>query len=154
MPASSTERLFSMRTRLRRASNCSERLRTKRGKPLGAGNQLGQVRHHLAAVAHAQRERRRAREELAQLGARARVEQDRLGPAAAGAQHVAVAEAAARREALKVLQADAALEQVAHVHVDGGEAGAVEGGRHLELPVDALLAQDRDARSRARRSWR
>ena len=30
--------------------------------------------------------------------------------------------------------------------VDGFEAGALEGGRHFQLAVHALLAQDRDAR--------
>ena len=35
------------------------------------------------------------------------------------------------------------------MHVDGLEAGAVECGRHLDLAVDALLAQDRDAGSGA-----
>ena len=33
--------------------------------------------------------------------------------------------------------------------VDGVEAGAIERRRHLDLAVDALLAQDRDARARA-----
>ena len=42
-----------------------------------------------------------------------------------------------------------ARERVAHVHVDGVEAGAIERRRHLDLAVDALLAQDRDARARA-----
>ena len=35
------------------------------------------------------------------------------------------------------------------MHVDGFEPGAIEGGRHLDLPVHPLLAQDRDARARA-----
>ncbi len=30
------------------------------------------------------------------------------------------------------------------MHVDGGEAGAIEGRAHLHLTVDALLAQDGD----------
>ena len=68
------------------------------------------------------------------------------GPAAAGAEHVAVAEAAAGGEALEVVERDAAGDQVAHVHVERLEAGAVERGRHLDLAVDALLAQDRDLR--------
>ena len=40
------------------------------------------------------------------------------------------------------------------MHVDRGEAGAVERRRHLDLAVDALLAQDRDARARAARDER
>ena len=35
------------------------------------------------------------------------------------------------------------------MHVDSFEARAREGGGHLDLAVDALLAQDRDARARA-----
>ena len=81
--------------------------------------------------------------------ARARAEEDRLGPALAGAQHVAVGEAAAGGEAAEARELDAAGEDVAHVHVDRLEAGAVERRRHLDLTVDALLAQDGDARPRA-----
>ena len=36
------------------------------------------------------------------------------------------------------------------MHVDGVEAGAVERRRHLDLAVDALLAQDRDPRAARR----
>ena len=39
----------------------------------------------------------------------------------------------------------AAGEEVAHVDIDGGEAGAVEGIGHLVLAVDALFAEDGDA---------
>ena len=35
------------------------------------------------------------------------------------------------------------------MHVDRPEAGAIEGGRHLHLPVHALLAQHRHLRPRA-----
>ena len=38
---------------------------------------------------------------------------------------------------------------IAHVYIDCREAGAVEGRRHLHLAVDALLAQDRYARTMA-----
>jgi hypothetical protein len=38
----------------------------------------------------------------------------------------------------------AAGDDVGHVHVDAVEAGAVEGGGHLQLAVDALLAQHRE----------
>ena len=33
------------------------------------------------------------------------------------------------------------------MHVDRGEAGAVEGGGHFDLAVDALLAENGDARA-------
>src|SRR5690606_13538910 len=110
----------------------------------GARDDLAQLRHHLATVAHAKRERRGAREELAELVAQGRAFQDRRGPAAAGAQHVAVAEAAAGDEAVEAIERGAPGDEVAHVHVDRGKAGAVEADRHLDLAVDALLAQDRD----------
>ena len=116
----------------------------------GAGNDLVQVAHHLAAVAHAQREGIGAREERCELVAGARVEQDRLGPAFARTQHVAVGKPAARDDALESGQRAAARDDVAHVHVVGVEAGTVERCRHLDMPVDALLAQDRD-RADARR---
>src|SRR5262249_40503110 len=61
------------------------------------------------------------------------------------------AEAAAGRQTLKAREVEAPLEQIAHVHVGRREAGAVEGGGHLELTVHALLTQDRDAWPRAPR---
>ena len=105
MPAKNSDGDRPISTSARRASNCSERLRTKRGQCARPGNDLVQVAHHLAAVAHAERERVAAREERRELVARARVEQDRLGPALARAEHVAVGEAAARREALEIRRA-------------------------------------------------
>ncbi len=111
---------------------------------LRAGDQRAQIAHHLAAVADPEREGIAAPEERFELVARARVEQDGLGPALARAQHIAVGEAAAGREALEVLQAHAPGDDVAHVHVDRLEAGAVERRGHLDLAVDTLLAQDRD----------
>jgi hypothetical protein len=72
-----------------------------------------------------------------------------LRPAEAGAEHVAVGEAAAGDQALEILEADAAGQNVAHMHVDRSEAGAVEGGGHFVMAVDALLAQDGDARPAA-----
>ncbi len=83
--------------------------------------------------------------------AHARVEEDRLGPALARAQHVAVAESAAGDESVIAVESRAPVDEVRHVHVDGRESGAVEGRRHLDLAVDALLAQDRDPRPPARR---
>ena len=64
---------------------------------LRPGNQLAQQRQHLAAVAHAQREGVAAREELRERGARCLVEQDRLRPAAARTEHVAVGKTRRRR---------------------------------------------------------
>nr|GFD52047.1 hypothetical protein [Tanacetum cinerariifolium] len=61
---------------------------------LAARNQLVQVGHHLAAVAHAQREAVGALEEALKGITGAAVEQGRFGPAFTGAQHVAVGEAA------------------------------------------------------------
>ena len=86
-------------TSARRASNCSLRLRTKRGQALGAGDELLEVRHHLAAVADAEREGVGAREERRERVARARVEAGSTSPSPRRAEHVAVREAAARREA-------------------------------------------------------
>ena len=48
----------------------------------------------------------------------------------------------------------ATFEQIGHVHVVRGEAGAMERRRHLDVTVDALLAQDRDLRPRALRDVR
>src|SRR5207342_3247045 len=69
--------------------------------------------------------------------------EDRSGPATAGTQHVAVTEATAGDEAGEILQPRAPGDQVAHVHVERIETGAVERHRGLDLAVDALLAQDR-----------
>src|SRR5690606_35446034 len=77
------------------------------------------------------------------------VEQDRLGPAFAGTQHVTVGEATTGDQITEVGQIDAATEDVAPVHVDGGEAGAGEGCGHFHLTVDALLAQDGYRRTHA-----
>jgi hypothetical protein len=66
----------------------------------------------------------------------------RARPADAGAQRVAVAEAAAGHHALEVVQPRTAGLQVGHVHVEGLEAGLGEGVGHLHMRVDALLAQD------------
>ena len=146
MPAKKREGLGATSTSARRPSNCSERLRSKRGQAPGARDQLLQRRQHLAAVAHAEREGLGPREEARERVARARVEEDRLRPALARAEHVAVGEAAAGDEPAEAGEVEAALDHVGHVDVDALEAGAVEGRRHLDLAVHALLAQDRDAR--------
>ena len=69
---------------------------------IAAGDDFAQVGEHLAAIANAERERRRAREKRREFLARARaVEQDRFGPALPGAEHVAVREAAAGDQGLE-----------------------------------------------------
>ena len=110
---------------------------------LGAGDQILQVGQHLAAVTDPQREGVLAEEEAVEGVAQARVIENALGPALAGAQHVAVGEAAAGHQTFHVVQTHAAGEQVAHVHVHGAEPGAVEGGGHFHVTVNTLLAQDR-----------
>ena len=127
----------------KRPSNCSPRLRTKRGQCGGAGNDFLERREHLAAVAHAEREGVLAVEEPLELLARASVVEDGLGPALARAQHVAVGESAAGHQAAEIFELHATREHVAHVHVVRFEADALEHGRHLDLAVDALLAQHR-----------
>ncbi|GJC81968.1 hypothetical protein ColLi_04805 [Colletotrichum liriopes] len=117
----------------------------ERGPVLGAGDQLLEARDHLATVADAQRERVGALEEVFKLLARVLVLEDGLRPADAGAEDVAVREAAARRDAHKVRERPAG-EDVRHVHVDGVEAGRLEGEGHLAVAVDAHLAEDGDAR--------
>ena len=63
---------------------------------------FGKVAHHLAAVAHAQAQcvgaGEKGGEHIAQLG----VEQNGFCPALARAQHITVAEPAARRQHLKI----------------------------------------------------
>ena len=154
IPASRTDGLGSTRTSATRASYCSETLRTNRGQCDAPGMMSCRFDEHLAAIADAERERVGPREERGELIARARVEQDGLGPALAGAEHVAVREPAARRQPLERGEIDAAGQHVAHVHVERVEPGARERRRHLVLAVDALLAQHGDARPRARRDER
>ena len=73
------------------------------------------------------------------------VEQDALGPAFAGAQHIAVGKTATGHQAPEIPEIEAPRIQVAHMHIDGAEAGPVEGGGHLNVAVHALLAQYRAA---------
>ena len=89
-----------IRTCTVRASNRSERLPTKRGPAFCAGHERLQFGEHLAAVADAEGERvagEEGREGIAQAG----LEEDRLRPAAAAAEHVAVGEAAAGGQRLE-----------------------------------------------------
>src|SRR5439155_3988206 len=72
-------------------------------------------------------------------------EEDRTCPAAPCAEHVAVGETAAENDALEAGERSLAGEEIGHVDVDRLEARAIERGRHLDLAVHALLAQDGDA---------
>ena len=119
------------------------------GPGVGAGDDGFQVAHHLAAVADAEAEAVRAVEEARELFRQAGVEQNRFRPAFARAQHVAVREAAHGDDALEVVQFHAARNQVAHVHVDSGKTCLVHHVGRLDVRVDALLAQDGDARTHA-----
>src|SRR5262249_39760062 len=113
---------------------------------IGAWNQLAQGREHLATVADAERERVGAREELREHRACALVIEDRLGPTFARAEHVAVREPAARDPAAITVEAGAARQDVAHVHVVRLEPRAIERRGHLALTVHALLSQHGDFR--------
>ena len=90
----------------------------------GTRNELLECREHLAAVAHAQGERRVALEEGPELVARKGIEQDRFRPAFAGAEHIAIGEAAASDEAVEPPEPRAPLEDVGHVHIVGIESRA------------------------------
>ena len=107
-----------------------------------------ELREHLAAVAHAEREGVLAVEERLEHGLQPAVEEDGARPARTRAEDVAVAEAAARDEALEVGEVHAAREKVRHVDVHALEPRERERRAHLDVSVDALLAQDRDARLR------
>ena len=120
----------------------------------GARDQVAQMAHHLAAVADAQTEGVLAVEERAEHLDHAVVVKDGLGPAAAGAEHVAVGEAAAAGKARELGEVGAAREEVRHVNVIGVEAGARERSGHFRLGVDALFAQDGDLRTHAREDHR
>ena len=149
MPLKKIDADGSTSTSATRPSNCSERLRTNRGQcsvPGISDLSVDSIWQPLQMPSvNVSGRSKNAGELLAQLG----IEQDRLGPALAGAEDVAVREAAAGHHAAEVLQVHAAGDQVGHVHVERLEPGAVERRRHLHLAVDALLAQDRDPRSHA-----
>ena len=104
-----------------------------------------EFREHLTPVADAERQCI-AGEEPGEGVAQARLEQDRLRPAATPAEHVTVGEAPARGQRLEAGKLLRIREEVRHVHVDSLETGAIERRGHLDLAVDALLAQDRNTR--------
>ena len=110
---------------------------------IGAGNELAQRGHHLTAIAHTERERVGSSKERCEFLAQTRVEQNRFRPALTRSEHIAIREAAADDEALIVVQARPLSEQVGHVDIEGGKAGAIETSRHLDVAVHTLLAEDR-----------
>ena len=123
MPVKKIDGLSSTSTSDSRASNCSLRLRVNFGQACAPG-MIGasaaiiwQPLHTPSAKVSVRRE------EGGELLGQRRVEQDRARPALAGAERVAVAEAAAGDEALELVEPRAAGLQVAHVHVEGVEAG-------------------------------
>src|SRR6185312_7569660 len=95
------------------------------------------------------RELRLVGEERLELRTQHVVVEDRRGPAATGAEHIAIEESATDGKAAKISQLHSAAGEIGHVHVDRLETGARERGGHLDLAVDTLLAQNRHARPRA-----
>ena len=112
------------------------------------GDELAKIAHHLAAIADAQREGVASREKRRELIARPRVEQDRLRPSFARPQHIAIRKSTAGHDARISVESGATADDVAHVHVEGGESGAIERGGDFDLAVDTLLAQHRKLRPR------
>ena len=115
----------------------------------GAGNAVGEMGQHLAAVAHAEREGVGALEEGFEACPRALIELNGAGPTTTGAEHVTLGKATTGGQPLHVLQCVTAGNDVGHMHIDGSEAGAVKGRRHFHMAIHTLLAQDGDARSQA-----
>ena len=101
-----------------------------------------QGRQHLAAVADPERKAVVTREELAEHLSQAGVIKHGLRPALPCAQHVAIGKTAAGHHAPEIGQCHMAGQQIAHVDIHRGKAGTMEGRGHLDMPVDALLAQD------------
>ena len=137
-----------------RASNCSERLRTKCGQCAAPGMSsrrlliIWQPLHTPSANVSP-----RAKNAANSSRARAlnRIDFAQPSPAPSTSPYEKPPQATKPRE---VGERAPPGEDVAHVHVERVEAGAVERRRHLDLAVDALLAQDRDRRPRAGRDER
>ena len=70
----------------------------------GTGDQFAEVGEHLATVANSQAEGIAAFKKRSKLFAQAGVEKNRLGPALPGTEDIAVGEATAGRQALKIRQ--------------------------------------------------
>ena len=124
MPASSTELELGTCASTSRASYCSERLRTNRGQSAAPGMSS------LSAASiwqplHTPRVNVASRSKKALNSSRAKgIEQDRFRPAFAGAEHIAIGEAAAGDEAVEPPEPRAPLEDVGHVHIVGIESRA------------------------------
>ncbi len=131
------------------------RMVTYKTRPqFAARDQLAQIRHHLATVAHAQRQRLRTMEEGFEFVAHPMVKQNGFRPAFTRPQHVAVGKAAASHQRMEVAQTDTTAQQVAHMDVNRVKARTMERRRHLHVRVHPLLAQYSDFRSCACRNVR
>ena len=119
-----------------------------------AGDDALERSEHLTAVADAECEAVLAGEESLELLAHRLVEQDRLRPSLARAEHISVGEAATRHESLELPEVAHAAEQVCHVDVVRRETAAVEHRGGLGLAVDTLLAQYGDRRAHPARDVR
>ena len=144
MPSKKSEGESVISTMEMRASKREEMLRPKCGH-VDAPGMMSRSCAIIWQPLQTPREKVSGREELGEHVEQAGVEENGFCPAAACAEDVAVGEAAAGCEAGEVGERDAAGEEVAHVDVDCGEGGAVEGCGHFYLAVDALLAEDGDA---------
>ena len=151
MPAKKSDGLFSIWTSTSRASNCSERFFTKRGQSEAPGTRsesaliIWQPLHTPSAKLSG-----RAKKAANSSRARASNRIDRAQPSPPPSTSPYEKPPQATKPA-KLRERDAARDQVAHVHVDRVEAGPVEGRRHLDVAVDALLAQHREPRPGAAR---
>ena len=127
-----------------RPSNCSPRLRTKRGQFAVPGT-ISLSAANIWQPLHTPSVNVSARSKKPWNSSRVRgVIQDGLGPALARAEHVAVGKSAAGHEPAEIRELHATGEHVAHVHVVRLEAHALEHRGHLDLAVHALLAQHGD----------
>src|SRR5206468_13026280 len=90
-------------------------------------------------------------ERFAQLG----VEQNRLRPALACPQYVAVRKSAARYKATELLETCPACDEVGHVNVKWLEASAIKCRRYFHVAIHPLLSQYSHLRTRTfRNEWR
>ena len=120
-------------------------VRTNPGQRSAPGDLRCRFGHHLATVAHAKRETVFACEERTELVARAGIEEDGLGPALAGAEHIAEGRVSAGGgEALESFN-DARPLMMSLMVTSTAAKPAVEGRGHFRAGRSPLLAQDGDA---------
>ena len=74
--------------------------------------------------------------------------QDGAGPTGPSAQDVAIREPAADRQHLEICQGLSTAKQVGHMDIDRRKPCPVKRRSHLNLTINALLPQDRNARLR------